>query len=1071
MRNLKRALSLGLTAAMISGLMVMGSSAASYADVTSEDNQEAIEVLQAVGIMVGDENGDFNPDQKVTRNEMAVVMSNLMAYNVKTYAGTSPFTDVPSWAEPYVAACWTNGITAGTSATTYGGSESVTTAQAALMLMKALGYFQYSSDFGSDWQLSTVSQGNKIDLFDNVDSGVRDAMTRNDLAQLVLNTLEAGTVEAETDGNIQVGDIVITNNVKYNYITSTRSYAGAISKVKDTANASDAQGYIVELGEKLYQGDLVKDNGGDDFGRPASVWSYKNDEIGTYVDDAEGSWTEKVTEKMLYSAAGSTAVDQYTWFTYVDGKKVEFNPDDLSKNGTDRVLKSGNGVLTEVFVDTDEENVYLTSINTYVAEVSKVVENEDDYTVTVNFKAQPADLKNIDREFDTTTELAKDDIVLVTVADNTIKSIAKAESVSGTVNSVKENDYLKMGGATYNYNYAYTIDSVIKGYDKAKGLYDLDASEGANPEAGNDATIYLDTYGNAIAIEKADVSVDDYLYVKGTDEAYNEVSAKVVFSDGTEGTIDIDELNGISINDETKIKVGEVYKFSKSGSDYDLTTINKVDGKGGVEDRTGTQVLKDLVITKESAGFTGYIDTNDDQTADKNEEFSANSNTVYVDVENGKVFTGYRNVPGMTSATGGYVVEKNNVAEIVFLKDAGKYDVDDDSFFFVKSTGDVTVVDTEDGKCYEWTVYVNGKKETLTMTSSANNEIKHEGVGMYSIESTDKHDYVEDVDFKVGGTDLTTSYATTAEKDILKLYSTDGDLATGKNTVFAYDSETTFMVVELKDGKPDGDNIYAGSVSNIETDKDGRTGVYVMNVEDKNTTKTPLATLVLVIVPEDDGSDNNAPIDISGLYIQEDEDGNLVINTAEKLGAKDVADAIMAYLNDSDISKVEYNAQSKTATITYSDSTTTTLGVTVNKVASEEEVTAIKVVDEAIAGVIKSGYKWKGDITVTGNEVKAEGKQDYVTGSPTGATADLARFLGALYRDCNASKIVFDKVAYTWNAESDRLGSNWEHEGETLVSAIVAKFTDIAVSGGTQSVELTVDGCPMTFTLTVSVTE
>ena len=30
MRNLKRALSLGLTAAMISGLMVMGSSAASY---------------------------------------------------------------------------------------------------------------------------------------------------------------------------------------------------------------------------------------------------------------------------------------------------------------------------------------------------------------------------------------------------------------------------------------------------------------------------------------------------------------------------------------------------------------------------------------------------------------------------------------------------------------------------------------------------------------------------------------------------------------------------------------------------------------------------------------------------------------------------------------------------------------------------------------------------------------------------------------------------------------------------------------------------------------------------------
>ncbi len=99
MRNLKRALSLGLTAAMISGLMVMGSSAASssYTDVADTNNVEAIEVLKTVGIMVGDEHGDFNPDQNVTRNEMAVVMCNLMDYTVASYKGTSPFTDVPSW--------------------------------------------------------------------------------------------------------------------------------------------------------------------------------------------------------------------------------------------------------------------------------------------------------------------------------------------------------------------------------------------------------------------------------------------------------------------------------------------------------------------------------------------------------------------------------------------------------------------------------------------------------------------------------------------------------------------------------------------------------------------------------------------------------------------------------------------------------------------------------------------------------------------------------------------------------------------------------------------------------------
>ena len=100
MRNLKRALSLAMASVMLLGLMVVGTGA-SYKDVSSEDNIEAIEVLQAVGIMVGDENGDFNPDQNVTRNEMAVVMANLMDYRVASYSGTSPFTNVPSWAEPY----------------------------------------------------------------------------------------------------------------------------------------------------------------------------------------------------------------------------------------------------------------------------------------------------------------------------------------------------------------------------------------------------------------------------------------------------------------------------------------------------------------------------------------------------------------------------------------------------------------------------------------------------------------------------------------------------------------------------------------------------------------------------------------------------------------------------------------------------------------------------------------------------------------------------------------------------------------------------------------------------------
>ena len=131
-------------------------------------------------------------------------------------------------------------------------------------------------------------------------------------------------------------------------------------------------------------------------------------------------------------------------------------------------------------------------------------------------------------------------------------------------------------------------------------------------------------------------------------------------------------------------------------------------------------------------------------------------------------------------------------------------------------------------------------------------------------------------------------------------------------------------------------------------------------------------------------------------------------------------------------------------------------------------------VDDAIQGVVDSDYEWKGEITVSGNSVTATGDSSYVTDpgedKPTQATADLARFLGALYRDCGAAEIVYNKTEYTWNAASGREGSNWENDGNTLVSAIVASVEG-KLSSGTASETIEVDGCPMTFTITIEAGE
>ena len=104
MRNLKRALSLALASVMLVGMMVVGTSAASFSDVDSDNNVEAISVLQAVGVMNGYDDGGFHPEANVTRNQMAMIICALLGLDGADFTGYRPFTDVPDWAAGAVAA-------------------------------------------------------------------------------------------------------------------------------------------------------------------------------------------------------------------------------------------------------------------------------------------------------------------------------------------------------------------------------------------------------------------------------------------------------------------------------------------------------------------------------------------------------------------------------------------------------------------------------------------------------------------------------------------------------------------------------------------------------------------------------------------------------------------------------------------------------------------------------------------------------------------------------------------------------------------------------------------------------
>ena len=709
MRNLKRALSLAVASVMLLGMMVVGTGA-SYKDVTSENHQEAIEVLQAVGIMSGDDKGNFNPDQNVTRNEMAVVMSNLMDYRVASYKGTSPFTDVPEWAEPFVAACYTNGITAGYSATIYGGNDTVTTAQAALMLMKALGYFQYQSDFADDWQLATVAQGNKIDLFEGVDSGVREPMTRNELAQLVLNTLKSGMVEADDDTiKVVTGDTKVeAGKVNYVYVTSSESYAKAIKKVSPNFTTTvSTYGYIVELGEKLYKGDLkLDDTAYDGFNAPANKWTYKSSEVGTYAEAADLVFQGEVKSKALYSAVGKTAAKEYDWAVYLDGdcslgtkkdnnKDVAYTSDDFQAavvaNNAAGLKNTGNGTVTSVYLDDDKEDVVVTIVRTYAAEITKV----EDETITLDDANLEFDVEGYEEE----------DVVLYTKSwdgkEWSVETVlGEATYVEGTVGQVKDVNNVIIDGTTYKYN------TTVDASDKIK----IDSYD-------ETVAFYLDQQGYIVLVDDA-IESGDYAYVisMGSEsDKYGEnditVYAKMVLADGSIVRVEVDDDDYVKVNGKENAQA-TIDAFEEEVVAY---TVND-DGTYSLTVKADLEAASTLKIKK---GTTAIVNGGSTLAY-------GDANTIYLycndyDDDEYTAYVGYKAVADIEGQNGTQVavVEKKGVAKFVFITGAATKMSADDVVFVIGRTAEKPIKSSV-GTYYEYKAIVNGETTTIKVKDTAN---------------------------------------------------------------------------------------------------------------------------------------------------------------------------------------------------------------------------------------------------------------------------------------------------------------------------------------------------------------
>lgn len=100
---------------------------------------ESINTLQRAWIISGDENGKFNPDKKITREEFLKLL--LKSAGIETDSAEAlPFgdTDKGEWYYEYVSAAYKNGIVNGVTDARFGIGESITRADMAVMIKRVL---------------------------------------------------------------------------------------------------------------------------------------------------------------------------------------------------------------------------------------------------------------------------------------------------------------------------------------------------------------------------------------------------------------------------------------------------------------------------------------------------------------------------------------------------------------------------------------------------------------------------------------------------------------------------------------------------------------------------------------------------------------------------------------------------------------------------------------------------------------------------------------------------------------------------------------------------------------------
>ena len=441
---------------------------------------------------------------------LAMVLALVMTLSLAVSANAA-FKDDKSISDDYaesVAVLNGMGVFKGYEDGTFKPSGKVTGYEVLTMILRAVGYDKNNEFSGADWALHVAQTAQQAGLLKNVKGVDLNAPTTR---ELVAELLFQGIQKAQ-----------VTYTPAFGYVTDK------VLKLDEST-----------LGYKNFK--LVGTDSSDDWGRPATKWTYNvGDKSTLVVAKADASYTTKVDECDVAKDLGITSSKKIE-AAYIDGKSTTVTDPTVTtdrngaidpKNTTS--LVGAQGRLTEVY-DMGSAGYRFVEINTYLAKVTKVTAASTDRNghvtdATVDLKVYQVNDTGIDKAGVEAEGFTVGQYVLVTMT---------VDTASPVVQTVEAAAVTPMGQLK-NWSYAYgttaaTTTLADTKYNDADKFYVGNVKGTAYTATAWDSIV--DSYANLIGMVASSVN---YVVVEkiswkhdNSTVAGGKALADLVLADGT----------------------------------------------------------------------------------------------------------------------------------------------------------------------------------------------------------------------------------------------------------------------------------------------------------------------------------------------------------------------------------------------------------------------------------------------------------------------------------------------------------------------------------------------------------